>query len=180
MQAFLSTIEEARHEVLSLIRLLSGKTAILRRFNNHQNGGSNAGEELDEKSVKRGTERQSLQGNDIRLYIDDVQDHVSTMLSSLNQFEGLLSRSQNNYVAQLSIDNLEGRRKVNDFMGKIALVTVILTLLNFISGLFGQNVNANIVFYVDNNSYLPFALILSGEAIVAGTVLYGARSYRLF
>jgi Mg2+ and Co2+ transporter CorA len=180
MQSFLRTIEDARRRVLNLVRLLSSKTDILRTFSKHYSDRSNnPGEDAEELPAEQDIERHTSPGEDIRLYIDDVQDHVTTMMSSLLQFEGLLSRSQNNYLAQLSIDSLTGKQRVHRFMSKIAVITLILTLVNVICGLFSQNVNANISLYTDN-TYLPWALIVSGEAVIAVALFLGARRFRLF
>lgn len=67
------------------------------------------------------------------------------MLSSLLNFEGLLTHSQNNYLAQLEINNLLRRQRVLGFLGKITVVTVVMTLLNMVCGLFSANVNANVL-----------------------------------
>jgi Mg2+ and Co2+ transporter CorA len=153
MKDFVRRIEELRKGVISLTRLLNNKQGVLRAFDKHHS-----------YKIPHDCRTTISPSGDIKLYIDDVQDHVITMRSSLKQFEGLLARSQNNYLAQLDIDNLAYRRKVNTFISRVTVISLILTLLNVLCGLFSTNVNANVPLYADNN-VKTWLIIVSGEVV---------------
>lgn len=100
------------------------------------------------------------------------------MLANLNQFESLLARSQNNYLAGLSIDNMQGRQKVNSFLSTMAVVSMILTLMNIICALFSTNVNANVPIYANDT---PAWFIILGGEVALSLALFGiARRLKWF
>lgn len=137
MQAFLLRIDGLRKRVSALMRLLSGKIKILSSFEKHHCMATSSDENV-------------TPGHNLQLYVNDVQDHIVGMISSLTQSESLLARSQSNYLAQASLENLEGRTRVNDFMSLLTTVSMILTTLNLVCGLFGMNVNANVTLYTNS------------------------------
>ncbi|KUJ23169.1 uncharacterized protein LY89DRAFT_558425, partial [Mollisia scopiformis] len=128
MQDFLLRIDGVRKRVSALTRLLTGKIKVLSSFEKHH-----CMDVSSDEDVKP--------GHNLKLYVNDVQDHIIGYIQSLNQSESLLSRSQSNYIAQASYETLEGRTRVNDFMALLTTVSMILTLLNFVAGMFGMNVN---------------------------------------
>ncbi len=109
----------------------------------------------------------------MRLYINDVEDHVTTMLANLNQFESLLARSQSNYLAGLSIDNLRRRQRVNSFMGFMAVVSMILTVVHIICSIFSTNVNANVPIYINDTP--AWFYIIGGEVVLSLALFWIAR-----
>jgi Mg2+ and Co2+ transporter CorA len=166
LKSFLLTIEDVRVRVSSLLRLMGSKTYVLKAFHAHRT------EAMTNSSYL-------ALGEDIHLYIGDVQDHVITMISSLKHFEGILSRAQKNCLAQLDINNDVARRRVIKFLGRVTVLTMILALLNLICGLFSTNVNANTALYAAN-SLKAFFLIISLEALLAVVLLFLARRCRFF
>ena len=62
------------------------------------------------------------------------------MMSNLGHFEKMLSRSHSNYLAQLSVDQIQQGTRANEVLGKITLIATVLVPLNLICGLFGMNV----------------------------------------
>jgi Mg2+ and Co2+ transporter CorA len=166
IRAFMGTIEEVRVRVLNLTRLLGTKKFVLSAFYNHH-----CEEHSDIEEVRP--------GNDIDLYIDDVQDHVVTMMASLKQFEAMLSRAQGLCLGQLDINTDNGRRRVVIFLGRVSLVTCILSVLNLICGLFSTNVNANTTLYATNSLKAWFIIIFS-EVGLAILLIYLAKRFRFF
>jgi len=166
-QAFIHQIEEVRKSNSALLRLLGGKNNVLSAFEKHH-----CGEEHDEEP----SDEETNPGHNLRLYIRDVIDHVTTMLANLHQFESLLARSQNNYLAGLSIDNMRGREKVIGFINIMAVVSMILTLLNIICALFSTNVNANVPLYINDTP--AWYIIVGGEVALAFALFWLARRLR--
>ena len=120
----LRQIGECRRRVMSIMRLLGGKADVIKGF------------------AKRCNEQYSVTPRgEIGLYLGDIQDHVVTMMSSLNHFEKMLSRSHANYLAQLSVDQIQQGNRANEVLGKITLIATVLVPLNLVCGLFGMNVN---------------------------------------
>ena len=112
-----------RKKVMSLMRLLGGKADVIKGF------------------AKRCNEQYSVTPRgEIGLYLGDIQDHVVTMMSNLNHFEKMLSRSHSNYLAQLSADNISQGNRANEVLSKITVIATVLVPLNLICGLFGMNV----------------------------------------
>ena len=119
----LRQIGECRKKVMSLMRLLGGKADVIKGF------------------AKRCNESYTVTPRgEVGLYLSDVQDHVVTMMSNLGHFEKMLSRSHSNYLAQLSVDNIQQGNRANEVLSKITLLATILVPLNLICGLFGMNV----------------------------------------
>lgn len=166
LKTFLLTIEDVRVRVSSLLRLMGSKKYILNAFDAHR---TEAVADSSEVAL----------GEDIHLYIGDVQDHVVTMISSLKHFERILSRAQKNCLAQLDINNDMARRRVVKFLGRVTVLTIILSLLNLICGLFSTNVNANTTLYA-TNSLKSWFIIISLELLLAITLFFLAKRYRLW
>jgi magnesium transporter len=112
-----------RKKVMAVMRLLWGKADVIKGF------------------AKRCNEQYEMTPrSDIGLYLGDVQDHVVTMMSNLNHFEKMLSRSHSNYLAQIQVDSITTGNRANEVLSKITLIATILVPLNLVCGLFGMNV----------------------------------------
>ena len=123
-RAILRQIGNCRKKVMSLLRLLGGKADVIKGF------------------AKRCNEQYSMAPRgDVGLYLSDVQDHVVTMMSNLAHFEKILSRSHSNYLAQISVDNINQGNKANSLLSKVTVLATILVPLNLVTGLFGMNVH---------------------------------------
>lgn len=119
----LKAIGDARKRVMVLIRLLGGKSDVIKGF------------------AKRCNENYSVAPRgDVGLYLSDIQDHIVTMRDNLNHSEQLLSRTHNNFLAQINVDSINDGNKVNQLLGKITLVATIVVPMNLLTGLFGMNV----------------------------------------
>jgi Mg2+ and Co2+ transporter CorA len=166
IQAFLSHHDGVRRSIVSLMNLLSGKADVLNRFKKHH-------KEYSSSHADRFVD------NDIHLYMDDVEDHVVTILSNLRQFESLLARSQESYFAQLSVDNAIGRSKVTGFLKKALVLTSIMTFYLVICSLFSMNVGATTPLFQRDN-LTAFAIILASWVLIGIILILVARRYRAF
>jgi magnesium transporter len=149
MHAFLRKIGIVRKNVMGLMKLLGGKADVLRGFTKRCNANYKVTPRMD-----------------IGLYLGDIQDHVVTMMTSLAQFEKMLSRAHSNYLAQLSIDNITQGNNANKVLSKITLLASILVPLNLVCGMFGMNVD---VPFRNVDNLMPFFGILA--ALVAFTLV---------
>lgn len=119
----LRTIGESRKRVMSLLRLLGSKADVIKGF------------------AKRCNERWEVAPrNEIGLYLGDIQDHIVTMVQSLNHYEKLLARSHSNYLAQINIDMTKVNNDTNDVLGRITILGTIVLPMNIVTGLWGMNV----------------------------------------
>ena len=119
----LRRIGECRKRVMSVIRLLGSKADVIKGF------------------AKRCNEQWEVAPrSEIGMYLGDIQDHIITMVASLNHYEKLLSRSHSNYLAQINIDMTKVNNDMNDVLGKITILGAIVMPMNIITGLWGMNV----------------------------------------
>lgn len=154
----LRQIGQCRKKVMSLLRLVGGKADIIKGF------------------AKRCNEQYSITPRShVGLFLSDVQDHVVTFSSNLSHCEKILSRSHSNYLAQMSVDNIEQGNRVNETLGKVTFIATILVPLNLVCGLFGMNVR---VPGGDSDSLWWFAGILMGIVTFAATCWCVAKKRR--
>lgn len=158
---FLAEIELTRKTVSSLTRLLYGKTSILSTFEKRHCEHTLSHED-------------SCPGRDLQLYIADVQDHVVSILSKLGQFDSLLNRSQGNFVAALSSETIRNGQTTNKFLGQVAVLSMIFTLLLLVCGMFSTNVNAGVPLYASDEPEAWF-IIVGGDLILTVLLWYTAR-----
>jgi magnesium transporter len=151
IQAFLSHHDGVRRSIVSLMNLLSGKADVLNRFKKHH-------KEYSSSHADRFVD------NDIHLYMDDVEDHVVTILSNLRQFESLLAI---------------GRSKVTSFLKKALVLTSIMTFYLVICSLFSMNVGATTPLFQRDN-LTAFAIILASWVLIGIILILVARRYRAF
>lgn len=119
----LRRIGECRKRVMSISRLLGSKADVIKGF------------------AKRCNEQWDVAPrSEIGMYLGDIQDHIVTMVSSLNHYEKLLSRSHSNYLAQINIDMTKVNNDMNDVLGKITILGTVVLPMNIITGLWGMNV----------------------------------------
>jgi magnesium transporter len=62
------------------------------------------------------------------------------MTQNLQTFEKILSRSQGNYLAYLSVDSMQADSRINKLLSRLTLFTVIFVPMNLVTGLWGMNV----------------------------------------
>ncbi|GMM34937.1 hypothetical protein DASC09_022620 [Saccharomycopsis crataegensis] len=120
----LRRIGEARKKVMSLSRLLSSKADVIKGFS----------KKCNESFVNMSP------SSEIGMYLGDIQDHIITMVQSLNHCEKLLARSHSNYLAQINIDMTKVNNDMNDVLGKLTMLGTIVLPLNVCTGLWGMNV----------------------------------------
>jgi magnesium transporter len=116
-------IGEARRKVMALLRLLGGKSDVIKGF------------------AKRCNEHYKVAPTgDVGMYLSDIQDHIVTMRDNLSHSEQLLGRIHTNYLAQINLDGIDSGNRTNRMLGKVTLFATILVPCNLITGLFGMNV----------------------------------------
>ena len=154
----LRRIGDCRKRVMSILRLLGAKADVIKGFAKRYNG-----------------QWDLVPQTEIGMYLDDIQDHIITMVSSLNHYEKLLSRSHSNYLAQINIDMTKVNNDMNDVLGKITILGTIVLPMNVITGLWGMNV---IVPGQFNESLTWFFSILLCMIILAyGAFMYTKRRF---
>lgn len=119
----LRRIGECRKKVMSLLRLLGNKADVIKGF---------------AKKCKESFE--AAPTSEIGMYLGDIQDHIITMVQTLNHCEKLLARSHLNYLAQINIDMTKVNNDTNDALGKITILGTIVLPMNVVTGLWGMNV----------------------------------------
>ena len=148
----LRRIGECRKRVMSILRLLGSKADVIKGFSKRCN------EQWD-----------VAPRSEIGMYLGDIQDHIITMVSSLNHYEKLLSRSHSNYLAQINIDMTKVNNDMNDVLGKITILGAVVLPMNVITGLWGMNVlvpgqsNGSLVWFL---SILSFMLVFAYSAFI--------------
>ncbi|KAG0172428.1 CorA metal ion transporter [Apophysomyces sp. BC1034] len=123
----LRRIGYCRKRMMGLLRLLVSKADVVKTL------------------VKRGEARpmngtRPALSNEVALYLGDVQDHIITMLQSLNHYEKISSRSHSNYLAQISIEMTQTNNEINDILSKLTALGSVLIPMNLVTGLWGMNV----------------------------------------
>lgn len=119
----LRRIGEARKQVMTMLRLLSGKADVIKMFAKRCN------KHWD--NAPRG---------EMGLYLGDIQDHIITMHQNLSAYEKIFSRSHANYLAQLQVESFHSNNTITKVLGRATIIGTILIPLNLIPGLFGMNV----------------------------------------
>lgn len=147
-------------QVSGLIKLLGGKINTLSTFGKHHC------EEVCSKA-KGGA------SHELKIYIDDVQDHVVAMVSNLHQFDSLVARSQTNFVAGTSIESVRSSQKLGKLLGQLGVLSMVMTLGNLICGVFSTNVNGDVPMYI-NNSY-SWYYILTAQIVMTVGFMWLAR-----
>ncbi|KAJ3266222.1 CorA metal ion transporter [Chytriomyces hyalinus] len=117
----LRRIGHARKRVMVLLRLLITKADVIKAV------------------IKRCGQRLAPE-SETTLYLGDIQDHIITMVQTLNHCDKTLTRSHSNYLAQISIEITQASNRTNDVVLKMTALASILVPLNIITGLWGMNV----------------------------------------
>lgn len=122
----LRRIGECRKRVMSVLRLLGSKADVIRGFSKR----------FSESMQENGRHTEKLE---IGMYLGDIQDHIVTMVQSLNHYEKLIARFHANYLAQINIDMTKVNNDTNDVLGKITILGTIVLPINVVTGLWGMN-----------------------------------------
>lgn len=122
----LQRIGNCRKKVISLLRLLGSKSDVIKGF-----------------AKRRNEDHGVTCRSDVTLYLSDILDHVLTMRENLTHSEQLLSRSHNNFLAQVNVEHISSGNKTNKVLSRVTLLASILVPLNLVTGLFGMNVSGS-------------------------------------
>ncbi|KAI8334443.1 hypothetical protein BC941DRAFT_105151 [Chlamydoabsidia padenii] len=123
----LRRIGYCRKRVMGLLRLLVPKADVVKTL-------IKRGETKPEDAT-----RPEL-STEVSLFLGDVQDHLLTMLQSLNHYEKISSRSHSNYLAHISIEMTQTNNEINDILSKLTALGSVLIPMNLVTGLWGMNV----------------------------------------
>ena len=155
----LRRIGVARRRVVRLARLLKPKGEVLRVL------------------YKRCPER--LHPTTL-LYLRDINDHLQSMLQSLEQAAMTLDRSHSNYLASINIELAEASNRMNFVVKKLTAAASLVLPLSLISGIWGMNVAVPGQPGTGWMDYGPFAIIIGAMIVLmSGMFLYG-RHYDWF
>lgn len=130
----LRRIGECRKRVMSVLRLLGSKADVIKGFSKRFSELADSSTALIIKDKSNFSPKL-----DIGMYLGDIQDHIVTMVQSLNHYEKLLARFHSNYLAQINIDMTKVNNDTNDVLGKITILGTIVLPINVVTGLWGMN-----------------------------------------
>ncbi|KAI8089451.1 uncharacterized protein BX664DRAFT_262880, partial [Halteromyces radiatus] len=128
----LRRIGYCRKRMMSLLRLLVTKVDVVKTI-------TKRGQMENNTKIQSSSSRPTIRP-EVVIYLGDVQDHLITMLQSLNHYEKISSRSHSNYLAQISIEMTQTNNEINDVLSKMTALGSVLVPMNLITGLFGMNV----------------------------------------
>ncbi len=103
-----------------------------------------------------------LVGNQINVYLRDVQDNVLQTIETLDTYRDIADNIMNTYLSSLS-------NKMNEVMKTLTIYTAIFMPLSFIAGLYGMNF-ANMPELQEPNGY--FYTLGGMGAIMIGLWIY--------
>ncbi|KAI8612586.1 hypothetical protein BC830DRAFT_1136027 [Chytriomyces sp. MP71] len=79
--------------------------------------------------------------SDTILYLCDIQDHIITMIQTINHCDAILTRAHSNYLAQINIEITQAAHRTNSQVLKLTSLGSLLIPLNLVTGFMGMNVN---------------------------------------
>jgi magnesium transporter len=79
-------------------------------------------------------------GEQTRLYLRDVLDHVLCLFDDIEMAKEQLTHLTNTYLARVSIQMAEVSNQLNGIMKKFNAMATIILPLTFVTGLWGMNV----------------------------------------
>lgn len=103
-----------------------------------------------------------LVGNQVNVYLRDVQDHVFQTIETLDTYRDIADNIMSTYLSSLS-------NKMNEVMKTLTIYTAIFMPLTFIAGLYGMNF-ANMPEL--HNRYGYYYTLAAMAAIVIGLYFY--------
>lgn len=122
-------IGTCRKRVIQMVRLLSTKVEVVRGLIKRI---------MEERHFEMNDEEGGKIYPDVGLYLGDVQDHILTMLQNLNHYETVLSRSESNYLARISIELTQTSNSTNHVIGRLTIFATVLLPMNLVTGLWGK------------------------------------------
>ncbi|KAJ3406284.1 CorA metal ion transporter [Chytridiales sp. JEL 0842] len=116
------------------------------------------------KAVIKRCAQKLAPNSETTLYLGDIQDHVITMLQTLNHADKTLSRSHSNYLAQISIEITQASNRTSEVVLRMTALASIVLPLNIITGLWGMNVK---VPGQGQDDLIGFSTIVGSMALIA-------------
>ncbi|KAI9029506.1 hypothetical protein DFJ74DRAFT_658637 [Hyaloraphidium curvatum] len=155
-EEMVARINESKKRVMGLMRLLSGKPVTL-------------------KSMKRRLQSRfnELGISELALYLSDVGDNVTGMMSNLQFQEQTLARAHNSYLARIQIEISASTANSNDMTNRVTLLASIIVPFNLLTGMWGMNMR--VPWQSDGNpdqdNLIPFITFACIVAAIIVTVL---------
>jgi len=117
---------------------------------------------------------------EIKIYLNDVKDNIMRMDEKISVSKDTLNNLHQTYLARISIEVAEASNQVNGVMKTFSAVATIFIPLNFISSLFGMNVQVpaqNDLPGHDNLDAFYIIITLMGLFVVSCGIFFTARRY---
>ncbi|KAI2829989.1 hypothetical protein CBS63078_269 [Aspergillus niger] len=149
VKALIPQLDSLRKSITQLIRCLTGKYDVLSGF---------------VKRCQAKDRNPMFPDGDLLVYLGDVQDHLVTTLTSLSHFDEIVGRSQSNFLAQLSVNNIRLSYDVNAVLSKVTILATIFVPLHMVTGLFGMNVECKGITWQDYIHTAGWSAILENLA----------------
>lgn len=120
-----------RNIVMQLIRLLSPKADVIKGLiKRYEEKALDSKYTLSPEALMTdhtGTRRH----NDVILYLGDIQDHIITMLQSLNHCDLILGRAHRNYLGKISIELSQAGNATNAVVNRLTyFATIVVPMVN--------------------------------------------------
>ncbi|PYI32125.1 cora family metal ion transporter [Aspergillus indologenus CBS 114.80] len=125
IKAIIPLVDRLHKSITQLTNCLSGKNDVLNGF---------------VKRCQAKSQNAVFSKADMIVYLGDVQDHLVTTLTSLSHFDEIVGRSQANFLAQMSVNNIRLSLNINEILSKVTVLASIFVPLHMITGLWGMNV----------------------------------------
>lgn len=109
-----------------------------------------------------------LVGNQVNVYLRDVQDHVYQTIETLDTYRDIADNIMNTYLSSLS-------NKMNEVMKTLTIYTAIFMPLSFIAGLYGMNF-VNMPELQSPNGYF-YTLGAMGVIVIGLWIFFKWRNY---
>ncbi|PYH44573.1 magnesium transporter CorA family protein [Aspergillus saccharolyticus JOP 1030-1] len=125
IKAIIPLVDRLHKSISQLTHCLSGKAEVLNGF---------------VKRCQAKSQNAVFSKAEMIVYLGDVQDHLVTTLTNLSHFDEIVGRSQANFLAQMSVNNIRLSLNINEILSKVTVLASIFVPLHMITGLWGMNV----------------------------------------
>ncbi|RAL06722.1 magnesium transporter CorA family protein [Aspergillus homomorphus CBS 101889] len=125
VKTLIPLVDRLHKSITQLTNLLSGKNDVINGF---------------VKRCQAKSQNAVFPKGEMIVYLGDVQDHLVTTLTSLSHFDEIVGRSQANFLAQMSVNNIRLSLSINEILSKVTVLASIFVPLHTITGLWGMNV----------------------------------------
>ncbi|KAI5189265.1 magnesium transporter [Nematocida sp. AWRm77] len=97
----------------------------------------------------------------VHKYLSEVIEDLREVAKKLGECQRILERAQDTYLALLNVAQTQEGNEMNKSMSRMSLTALIISPCQLISGLWGMNVRVPFQAEKDQNSLIPFYIILA-------------------